>query len=442
MRPGRSRLHVLSCHLSPATAGTATPVATLLSPTPGPAAATTAPTAVALEEGDLKGHVHPSICLGADGTLVVVYALDLDDSQGKDALCCVRSKDSGATWSAPVVIDATIVRPPTIRDTGNCEVYSGTLTTLPDTTLLLTWQYRALGDDDYTEGALCHSESSDHGQSWSELSTITDPANPPDITSNDKKHLGAMRHGMLTMEDGRWLLPLRDPKPEADSPWGPRLYNRATGSLGNYWPLWPSGGEGYAAHEAVRGPIKQVVRTARGSLVAMCASGGAYTPPGETTYHTAPVLHLAARQGLDAHGHQNVAEQWTDVSAGFPAGQHPPPGVAMEEWDDDGDREGRFLCPLADGRVVCLWGYAHDPRGVHCNVSGPDGAQWDEAQTVTLLPDAGVVGRYYSPRAVQLPGGDLAITYKGPSGVYEGAAGEDDTGGVYFLRAPLEALSP
>jgi hypothetical protein len=389
MQSTMERLRMFSSHLSPgATSSSA------LIPVP-------------LEEGDLKGHVHPSICRSHDGTLVVVYATDLDDSHGKDALSCVRSHNSGATWSQPIVIPATTVRPSSVRDTGNCEVYSGTLTALPDATLLLTWQYLALGDESYTEGALCYCESSDQGQSWSALSTITDPANPPDPASNEKKHLGAIRHGVLTMEDGRWLLPLRDAKPEPDSPWGPRLYDRTTGTLGRYWPLWPGGGEGYAAHEAVRGPIKQVVRTAGGSLLAMCAGGPnrrVRPPPGETTYRAAPVLHLAAREGLDVHGHRNVAEEWTDVSDGFPAGQRPPRGITMEDWDDDGDREGRFLCPLADGRVVCLWGYAHDPSGIHCNISGADGAEWDEAQTVTLLPDTPVVGRYYSPRAVQLPG--------------------------------------
>ena len=405
---------LLSGHLSPAAASSAA-----LVPVP-------------LEEGDLSGHVHPSICVTRAGgtSLIVVYATDLDDSQGKDALCCVRSHDFGKSWTPPVVIPATTVRPSNIRETAAFEVYSGTLTTLPEDTLLLTWQYLAIGDDRPHDGALCYCESFDHGESWSDLTTIIDPDKPPDPTSAENNHLGAMRHGMLTMEDGRWLLSLRNAMPEPDSPWGPRIYDKSSGSLHKYWPLWPGGGEGYAAHEAVRGPIKQVIRTAGGSLLAMCAGGPHRgTPPFDTTPHAAPVLHLAAHEGLDVHGHQSVAEQWTEVSEGFPAGQHPPPGVSMEDWDDDGDREGRFLCPLADGRVLCIWGYAHDPRGVHCNVSGADGAEWDEAQTVTLLANTGVVGRYYSPRAVQLPDGDLAITYKGP-------------GGVFFLRAPLESLSP
>ena len=319
------------------------------------------------------GHVHPSICVTADGTLVVVYAIDVDKSQGKGALVCVTSRDSGASWTAPAVIDASTVRPATIRDTGNCEIYPGTLQTLPDDRILVTWQYRALGDADYPEGALCFALSETQGSSWGSVQTIVDPANPPDINSNEPRHLGAMRHGMLTMEDGRWLLPLRDPKPEPDSAWGPRLYDPLSKAMEDFSALWP-GADG--AHPAVRGPIKQIVRTAAGSLLAMSAGGGPYTPPGETVLHPAPVLHRSS----------DPTAAWTDVSAGFPAASAPAAGVSVEEWDDDGDREGRFLCPLEDGRVLALWAYAHDPAGIQCNVSGQDGLEWEEANAVTVLP--------------------------------------------------------
>ena len=278
------------------------------------------------------GHVHPSICVTDDGTLVIVYATDIDDSQGKDALVSVTSNDGGASWSSPVVIEASRKRPNTIRDTGNCEIYPGTLTALPDGSVLVTWQYRALGDDEYPEGALCFAVSQTQGSSWGSMETIVDPANPPDLGSNEPRHLGAMRHGMLALDDGRWLLPLRDPKPERDSPWGPRLYDPRTKAMENFSSLWP-GGDG--AHPAVKGPIKQIVRTASGSLIAMAAGSGPYTPPGETVLHPAPVLHKFAGTST-----------WTDVSKGFPATAGPPLGVPAKEWDDDGDREGRFLCPV------------------------------------------------------------------------------------------------
>ncbi len=279
------------------------------------------------------GHVHPSICATRDGTLVVVYATDIDDSQGKDVLVSVTSVDRGVSWSPPAVIEASTQRPNSVRDTGNCEIYPGTLTGLPDGSVLVTWQYRALGDDEYTEGALCFALSETQGSTWGSLQTIVDPANPPDASSNDKRHLGAMRHGVLVMDDGRWLLPLRDPKPNPDSPWGPRLYDPNTHAMENFSSLWPGD---HLAHPGVKGPIKQIVRTASGSLIAMSAGGGAYTKPGETVLHAAPVFHQSTNSSA-----------WVDVSEGFPAAQGPPSGVAVRDWDDDGDREGRFLCPVS-----------------------------------------------------------------------------------------------
>ena len=42
-----------------------------------------------------------------------------------------------------------------------------------------------------------------------------------------------------------------------------------------------------------------------------------------------------------------------------------------------GDREGRFLTALSDGRVLATWGLAHDPRGVHYSLSAPGGKVWN-----------------------------------------------------------------
>ena len=65
----------------------------------------------------------------------------------------------------------------------------------------------------------------DRGSTWGDQHVITDPDSPPDVDSNEQHHLGAMRHGVLPWPDGRWLLPLRDPKPDPDSAWGPRLWD-------------------------------------------------------------------------------------------------------------------------------------------------------------------------------------------------------------------------
>ena len=42
-----------------------------------------------------------------DGTLVVVHAINEDDSPGNDVLVCTRSSDGGASWSPSAPIDCT-----------------------------------------------------------------------------------------------------------------------------------------------------------------------------------------------------------------------------------------------------------------------------------------------------------------------------------------------
>ena len=383
-----SHLHTQQQHARPSASGAAGP--------------RDDPTPVSILSAEIGGHVHPSICRADDGALVVAYAQMLDDSNGQDVLMCSRSENTGATWSTPVQIAATRKHPgPSLRDTGTFEIYPGTINTLPDGRILLTWQYIATGDPEYKEGALCSCISGDAGRTWGPLKVITDPADPPDPKATDsrKRHLGAMRHGVLPWPDGRWLLPLRDP-PADFSPWGPRLYDEKTGAVERYAPL-TRGGEG--ARPEVNGPIKQVVRTADGSLLAMSA-GGPYTPKGDTVEGLAPVLHYDGTS-------------WTLVE-GFPAGMEPPPGTALADWDDDGDREGRFLTPLSDGRVVVTWVYAHDPMGIHYNVSSSGGKVWDAQKTVTMLKDTPVIGRYYSPRTVQLDAGTLGTVFMNRHGVH------------------------
>ena len=138
-----SRLYRLSAHVS--------------SPPPPTAAARAAGTAAAAAaaldevavvahtsnpaEGVDGGHVHPDICRCPDGTLVIVYAANEDDSPGKDVLMCTRSVDDGASWTKQVPIPCSRSRPPSVKDTGVFEVYPGTLTLLPDGSVLLTWDY-------------------------------------------------------------------------------------------------------------------------------------------------------------------------------------------------------------------------------------------------------------------------------------------------------------
>lgn len=49
----------------------------------------------------------------------------------------------------------------------------------------------------------------------------------------------------------------------------------------------------------------------------------------------------------------------------------------MEDWDDDGDRWGRHIMPLADGRMLAVWVVAGDrsqpSKGMHFCISDDDG---------------------------------------------------------------------
>lgn len=129
--------------------------------------------------------------------------------------------------------------------------------------------------------------------------------------------------------------------------------------------------------------------------------------------------------------------RWAEVH-GFPAGVSCPPGVDEEDWDDDGDREGRHVCPLADGRLLVTWclapsGRPEPSRGIHYNISlDAGGAEWDASRTVVLLPDVECVGRWYSPRTVQIDDKWLGTCFvRGPQATMEG---------VFFVKVPLRSL--
>lgn len=67
---------------------------------------------------------------------------------------------------------------------------------------------------------------------------------------------------------------------------------------------------------------------------------------------------------------------WEEVK-GFPANVECPDGVKLEDWDDDGDRWGRHVMALADGRMLVVWVVAGDrsepSKGMHFCISDDDG---------------------------------------------------------------------
>jgi hypothetical protein len=186
----------------------------------------------------------------------------------------------------------------------------------------------------------------------------------------DGKHLGAVRHNVLPMADGRWLLPLRAGPPKVYDPKAEKL---------SEFPLAGPDGKARA--------FQQICRTSKGTLLAM-----------------GPVFLRSTDDG----------KTWEDVK-GFPA----PP---------DGDNaEGRYLTPLADGRVLVTWGVGTTNKGLRYNVSADDGKTWT-AEPVTLLPDTAIAARFYSARTVPLDDKHVGTVYLSGST-------------VYFLKVDLDRLA-
>lgn len=193
---------------------------------------------VAILDARISGHIHPSVCLTKEGTLVVVF-------KSGQQLSVSRSTDGGATWSEPSPIETSSKRPDVIREVKKFEVYPGTADTLPDGRVLVTWNY--IADDKETDGyyerALLYSLSEDDGVTWSDQALIA-PV--------EGKHFAAVRHNVLPWSGGRWLLPLRVGPP--------RIFDPKTGETVVFPLVGPDGKQ----HE-----FQQISRTADGSLLAM-----------------------------------------------------------------------------------------------------------------------------------------------------------------------------
>ena len=303
---------------------------------------------VSIVAARVSGHVHPSICQTKNGTLVVVY-------KGANVLMCARSTDSGETWEKPQPIATSAERPDVIRAVNKFEVYPGTADTLPDDRVLVTWNYIAddKANDGYYERALLYSISSDQGRTWSEQKLIG-PV--------DGKHLGAVRHNVLSWKSSRWLLPLRVGSP--------RLFDPNSGELTVYALKGPDGKQ----HE-----FQQIVRTSRATLLAM-----------------GPVLLRSTDNG----------HSWSLVK-GFPAVP-----------DSRDNAEGRYLTVLFDGRVLVTWGVGYGNKGLRYNLSTDDGKTWDAARSVIYLPETSIAARYYSARTIQIDEQNVGTVFMNQEGIY------------------------
>lgn len=151
---------------------------------------------------DVKGHVHPAICVTKTGDLVVVFS----QSDFQD-LRFTRSTDGGKTWSKSEPVPGT----------EQSTIYPGSLTTLRDGRIVHFWNtwYKddgMMAKSRYPEYAI----STDGGKTWGQ--SVRLPKNP-------KSH-SVIRHPLVEFADGRWLLSLTDktiiydPKSQRIEPFG------------------------------------------------------------------------------------------------------------------------------------------------------------------------------------------------------------------------------
>jgi hypothetical protein len=131
------------------------------------------------------GHIHPAVCIGKKGTLVVIFG----QVNHRD-LRLTRSTDGGRSWGPPK----------RFVPTANRTYYPGSLTTLRDGRMVHAWN-RWSGDNVETEPrSVLYSISDDDGATWSESKAFPRDPKTPSI----------IRHPIVELPDGRWLVPLSD----------------------------------------------------------------------------------------------------------------------------------------------------------------------------------------------------------------------------------------
>lgn len=133
----------------------------------------------------VNGHIHPAICVGNTGVIVVMYGrvnhVDLRIS---------RSLDGGFTWSEPVPFVHTV----------NKTYYPGSLTTLSDGRLLHCWNRWDTPVTQNEPRSVLYSLSDDDGLAWSEPRPF--PSDPAVKT--------VIRHPITELKSKQWIVSLWD----------------------------------------------------------------------------------------------------------------------------------------------------------------------------------------------------------------------------------------
>jgi len=131
------------------------------------------------------GHIHPAVCLTKKGTLVVTYG-----RVNHRDLRITRSTDGGKTWSEPAPFAPTVGK----------SFYPGSLTTLASGEIVHAWNRWSTDTNESEPRSVVYSISADDGLTWSE----------PQAFPRDAKVRSVIRHPILELEPGRWLVSLDD----------------------------------------------------------------------------------------------------------------------------------------------------------------------------------------------------------------------------------------
>jgi hypothetical protein len=94
---------------------------------------------------------------------------------------------------------------------------------------------------------------------------------------------------------------------------------------------------------------------------------------------------------------------WTEIHESLDGGRTWRWLSRVNDWGAPGD-----LVPMADGRVVCVYGYRQMPSGIRYRVSEDGGASW--GREMILRGDGGSWDVGY-PRAIEIAPGTLLATY-------------------------------
>lgn len=133
----------------------------------------------------VNGHIHPAVCRGKSGALVVTYG-----RVNHRDLRITRSSDGGLTWSAAEPFGPT----------ANKTYYPGSLTTLADGRMVHAWNRWSTETGEKEPRSVLLAISSDDGLTWSEPQAL--PRNP--------EVLSVVRHLLVELAPDRWLFALAD----------------------------------------------------------------------------------------------------------------------------------------------------------------------------------------------------------------------------------------